>query len=105
MQNIIKNIKHFRKIKDISIKQLEKESGLGTGYFWNLEHNVRNDPRLSTLVRVGNVLGISLDELVGTDYISVKKVSNHELVRKYNQLTTKDRQRIRTIIKLWAKDK
>ncbi len=58
------NIRQIRKSKGISLRQLEKLSGVGFVTIARLEAG-QLDPRLSTVLKLCSALKVSLPELVG----------------------------------------
>lgn len=59
--SIVANIKKIALEKNLTIKQIGKESGVGENaiYRWD-----KQNPNLSSLKKVSNYLNISIDELI-----------------------------------------
>jgi transcriptional regulator with XRE-family HTH domain len=64
MCSIADNLKRLRKAKGWSQHKLSNEAGLSLTSITKLEQGVTTDPVISTIVKIANALGISLDELV-----------------------------------------
>ena len=64
MSSIADNLKRLRKSKGWSQHKLSNEAGLSLTSITKLEQGVTTDPVISTIVKIANALGISLDELV-----------------------------------------
>lgn len=60
-----KQIKELRKHKGWSQQKLAEESGLSFNTITRIEQGIGNSPTLKTLIKLANVLEVSLDELVG----------------------------------------
>ncbi|NSP95460.1 helix-turn-helix transcriptional regulator [Enterococcus faecalis] len=62
--SIVANIKKIALEKNLTIKQIGKESGLGENaiYRWD-----KQNPNLSSLKKVSNYLNISIDELLESE--------------------------------------
>lgn len=58
---VYENIKKLCSEKGISIAAVEKEAGIGNGVIGGWREG---SPRVDSLMKVANVLGTSLDELV-----------------------------------------
>lgn len=62
--SIVANIKKIALEKNLTIKQIGKESGVGENaiYRWD-----KQNPNLSSLKKVSNYLNISIDELLESE--------------------------------------
>jgi transcriptional regulator with XRE-family HTH domain len=60
-----KKIKELRKNKRWSQQKLAEKSGLSFNTITRLEQGIGDSPTLKTLLKLVDVLGVSLDELVG----------------------------------------
>jgi transcriptional regulator with XRE-family HTH domain len=60
-------IREFRQIKDISINDLAKITGLSPQYLKRLETGQQTNPSLKTVILIGDGLGISFDSLINKD--------------------------------------
>lgn len=61
------NLLKYREQKRLTLAALSEMTGLGTGRLSEIETGITSDPRISTLIKIADVLGVSLDELVGRD--------------------------------------
>ncbi len=65
MSNVIgRNIKHFRKQKGLTQKQLAEEAGITLFTLTKIEGGTTLDPRIETLRRITEVLGVKVDDLI-----------------------------------------
>ena len=58
-------MRQARKRAGLTIKQLDRSSGVGYSTVSELERDIRNDCRISTLELLADTLRISIDEYVG----------------------------------------
>ena len=61
------NLLKYREQKRLTLAALSEMTGLGTGRLSEIETGITSDPRISTLIKIADALGVSLDELVGRD--------------------------------------
>jgi transcriptional regulator with XRE-family HTH domain len=54
----------LRRLKRWTQEQLAERAGVSLGIVSSLEQGVRQDPRLSTVLKLARALGASLDQLV-----------------------------------------
>lgn len=59
------NIKKFRKIKGLSQDKLAKLADVTHTTLVKIESGVNDNPTIKTLIKIADVLGISIDQLVG----------------------------------------
>jgi transcriptional regulator with XRE-family HTH domain len=59
-------IKHYRKIKNYSLKQLEELSGVSASYVNRLERGERKSPSITKILQLAEALGIPNSMLVAT---------------------------------------
>ena len=64
MSSIADNLKRLRKAKGWSQNRLSNEAGLSLTSVTKLEQGVTTDPVISTIVKIANALGVSLDDVV-----------------------------------------
>ena len=60
-----KRVKEFRKQKGWSQQKLAEKTSLSFNTITKIEQGVGNSPNLKTLLKLAEVFGIGLDELVG----------------------------------------
>lgn len=66
--NFAQNLKSLRQSKSIGQVELAKQIGVSKGIISLWENELR-EPTLSSLIALANFFDISLDELVGIEYI------------------------------------
>lgn len=57
-------VKQIREKQNLSLRDLEKITGLRYSFIANIERGIVKDPRISTVIKLAKGLGISIDELV-----------------------------------------
>ena len=67
---VAENIKRIRKEKHLTQKQLGEKCGMSESTLRQYEIGYRN-PKIQTIKRIADALGVSLGELIGNDYESV----------------------------------
>lgn len=60
----MKNIKKFRKEKNISQRELAKQINISAGYLSHLENGGRNNPSILVIKKIANILGKDISELL-----------------------------------------
>ncbi len=58
-------LKELRKINNLSMDKLGKEINMSSGEISDIENGKKNDPRISTLIKIADYFNVSLDELIG----------------------------------------
>lgn len=59
-EKLLKQIKYFRKQKNISLKELAKKTNISYSYLYLLEKGKRKNPSLKTIRKIANALNIKL---------------------------------------------
>ena len=54
-------IKEVREEKKMSVAELAEKAGLSRQQIYNLESDRENDPKLSTLLKIAEAMGVTLD--------------------------------------------
>lgn len=62
----LKNLKKLRNKKGWSQEKLAREAGISYQTLIKIEQGRIQNPKLETLIKLAKVLGVSLDELVGS---------------------------------------
>ena len=77
-------IKEIRNNKNISARQLSKETGLSRSYISELENNKKYNPTLSSLYKISRVLDVNVKDLFYTrlDIEDLKK-KMYRRIKKY----------------------
>lgn len=60
-------IRQIREGQNLSLRELERITGLRYSFIANIERGIVKDPRISTVIKLSRGLGISIDELVNED--------------------------------------
>lgn len=66
-QEIGKRVAYFRKVKNMTLKDLSERSGISKGYLSQLENGLVRNPSLDTLQRLAGALGVHLLEILGVE--------------------------------------
>lgn len=56
-------IKEVREEKKMSVAELAEKSGISRQQIYNLESDKENDPKLSTLLKIAEAMGVTLDTI------------------------------------------
>ena len=59
-------VRQWREDHDLSLRDAAKLSGVGKTHISRLESGERPDPRMSTLLKLSQAMGITVDELVAS---------------------------------------
>ena len=96
---IASNLKYLRERKDFSVKEISAALGITERAYYNYEKGVR-DPSLNMLIKIANVYGCSLDDLVSNNVGGVKDATiSFESLRIDNgQIKRKARTKVTTIL-------
>lgn len=75
------NIKNLRTLKKLTIKELEKKTGISKAYICDLENGKRTNPSQETLEKLAEVLDTTISELYSknTEYKQEVKTINNDL--------------------------
>lgn len=60
----MKKLKYFREKANLSQAQLAKSAGIAVNSYQRYEYGER-EPKISTVIRMADALGITIDELCG----------------------------------------
>lgn len=85
MSDFAKNLKHFRKQKKYSQSQLAEHLNYGYTAIANYE-STRNEPSFDDLIKLANLLGVTIDELLG---VPLKK-EEQVLLSKFKKLSSEN---------------
>ena len=71
-------IKEIRKIKKISLKQLQEKTNISISYLSELENNKAKNPSLIVIVKIARALDVKLDDIyfISDEIESMKKALN-----------------------------
>ena len=75
------NIKNLRTLKKLTIRELEKKTGISKAYICDLENGKRTNPSQETLEKLAEVLDTTISELYSknTEYKQEVKTINNDL--------------------------
>ncbi|MBR1890973.1 MAG: helix-turn-helix transcriptional regulator [Clostridia bacterium] len=94
-------ISEYRKLKGMTQKELANRLGVSAGNLCEWEKG-RIEPSISALIKISNILDITIDELIGTETTNYSPVSadeSSELLYYFKQLDYDSRKLIVQITK------
>lgn len=65
MRLIGEKIKKLRENKKMSISELAEKAGVAKSYLSSIERNIQSNPSIQFMEKIGQVLGVSVKELLG----------------------------------------
>ena len=93
MSDFAKNLKIFRKQKNMTQMQLAKKLNYGYTAISNYESG-RNELSFDDLIRLAQILDVTPDELLGVEFISKEK----KFVSSFEKLNDENKNRILDLI-------
>lgn len=92
-----------RKGKGLTLDQLAEKSGCSKSYIWELENKNPPRPSAEKLAAIAEVLGTTVDVLIGTPINNVADLKPEDKVffRKFSGLAPEKQDTIRKMIDLW----
>lgn len=95
MVGLVDNIRIIAKSKGMSVQKVEKEAGIANGVIgkWNY-----SEPRLDKIIAVADVLGVSVDELLGIKKEPAESELDDQIVRLLKDLPEEKLQRVRDFL-------
>jgi len=63
--NLAESLKRLRKAGGLTQQKLAQEAGVSLIVVTKVEQGFTKDPAMSSLVKIADVLGVSIDELIG----------------------------------------
>ncbi len=92
-----------RKAKGFTLDQLAEKSGCSKSYIWELENKNPPRPSADKLASIAEVLGTTVDVLIGTPINNVTDLKPEDKVffRKFSGLDPAKQDTIRKMIDLW----
>ena len=63
--NLAESLKRLRKAHGLTQQKLAQEAGVSLIVVTKVEQGFTKDPAMSSLVKIADVMGISIDELIG----------------------------------------
>ena len=64
MSMYLKNLKKLRQKKGWSQEKLAREAGISYNTLIKIERGVIKNPKIDTIIKIANALGVSIDELI-----------------------------------------
>lgn len=103
--NILGNkLKALRKGKKLSLEKLGSLTKTSKSYIWALENQAGHaNPTADKLYLLSVALDVSIDFLIDPMCHSARAAGNKVVIRKFNKLGDKDRDRVEQIIDNWLK--
>lgn len=84
-----------------TLDHLAEISGLSKSFLSTLENGISKNPSINTLAKLSDALAINFQSLITEKNVD----KDDELILKFNQLSFRDRKRIKQIIDIFLKDK
>lgn len=69
MRLIGEKIKKIRENKSMSISELAEKAGVAKSYLSSIERNIQSNPSIQFMEKIGQVLGVSVNELLREDSV------------------------------------
>ena len=95
MSEFAENLKRFRKSKKLTQTELGKMLNYGSTAIANYESG-RNEPSFDILIRLSDILEVSLDDLLGT---SPKNKEEQTILMSFETLSDEKKKIVRELIK------
>lgn len=87
MSEFAKNLKKYRKMKNISQEKLGKSLNYGSTAIANYESG-RNEPSIDSLIKIAEVLDVTIDDLLGMK----RKTGEKQLLSAFKRLDQEKQQ-------------
>lgn len=71
-------IKKLRSEKDLSISELAEKAGVAKSYLSSIERNIQSNPSIQFMEKIGQVLGVSVNELLRDDLLNITENLDEE---------------------------
>lgn len=96
-------INSARKARHLTLEELAARSGCSKSYIWELENKNPPRPSADKLAAIAQVLGTTVDVLIGTPINTVDDLRPEDKVffRKFSGLDPTKQETIRKMIDLW----
>jgi transcriptional regulator with XRE-family HTH domain len=97
-------LRDLRKEKGYTLDQLADLSGSSKSYIWELENKNPPRPSAEKLSRIADVLGTTIDFLLGQETLSRADSADAHFYRDYQSRTAEEKQKLRDMADLlWGK--
>lgn len=92
------NLKRLRVEKGLSQQELADLSGMSKNHISRMENGGQDNPNIRTVVAIASALDVTVDDLI---FGEAAKVNASQIVNKIEQLSDKDQESIKEMIKAW----
>ena len=101
-----KKIRSRRNELGMSLDQLAKATGSSKGYLWELENRENANPSTDKLIKIAAALRVTEEFLLdrSTDADPESGMLDEAFFRRYKQLDTKAKKKVRQFLDLWDDD-
>ena len=99
-------IRSLRKEKGYTLEQLAQATGSSKSYIWELENKAPPRPSAEKLGRVAEVLGTTIDALIGSHSASLESMAPEDkaFFRKYVAKSDAERAKLRRMLEAFWDD-
>lgn len=99
-------IRHLRKQKGYTLEKLGELTESSKSYIWELENKNPPRPSADKIAKIAAVLGVTADYLVDSRESSpAVDVVDDAFFRKYRNMDSDTKERIRRMVEVWSDDK
>ncbi|TIO80573.1 MAG: helix-turn-helix transcriptional regulator [Mesorhizobium sp.] len=99
-------IRDLRKQKGYTLDKLAELTDSSKSYIWELENKNPPRPSAEKVARIASVLGVTSDYLVDVkSSVTVEDAADQAFYRKYRDMDTSIKDKIRRMVELWDDDK
>lgn len=98
-------IQKLRKEKGFTLEQLADLTGSSKSYIWELENKNPPRPSADKLSKIAAQLGVTMDYLIDQERkITEADATDEMFFRKYRQMDTEVKKKIRKMVELWEEE-
>ena len=97
-------IRELRKKKGLTLDQLAAATDSSKSYIWELENKDPPRPSAEKIAKIATVLEVTGDYLMGREGVDLQGAEDAAFFRKYSQMTTETRAKIRKLASLLDED-
>jgi transcriptional regulator with XRE-family HTH domain len=95
-------IRDLRKQKGYTLDKLAELTDSSKSYIWELENKSPPRPSADKVARIASVLGVTSDYLVDINSsVNVEDAADQAFYRKYRDMDTSTKDKIRRMVDLW----
>ena len=99
-------IRELRTRKGYTLDRLAELTDSSKSYIWELENKNPPRPSADKVAKIASALGVTSDYLVDTkDSVTVEDAADQAFYRKYREMDTSTKDKIRRMVELWGDDK